>query len=136
MEEIDVSLPSKFIDASVDEDFDKALKIAKLMAKQHHRPLTDELKILSDSAAMVLSIDEMTAVFSMVEDIRKYEAQRRINRHSSDADLLRSSWICGVCPMSDLKHQKGEWYHVQEDGTLKPVDYDKEVKEYYKNWRT
>ncbi|MDD7005712.1 MAG: hypothetical protein SPI42_01780 [Lactobacillus johnsonii] len=74
MEEIDLSLPSKFMDACVDEDFDEALKVAKLMAKQHHRPLTDELKILSDSAAMVLSIDEMTAVFSMVEDIRKYEA--------------------------------------------------------------
>ncbi|WNW29492.1 hypothetical protein RP299_04020 [Lactobacillus johnsonii] len=74
MEEIDLGLPSKFIDASVDEDFDKALKIVKLIAKQHHRTLTDELKILSDSAAMVLSIDEMTAVFSMVEDIRKYEA--------------------------------------------------------------
>lgn len=74
MEEINLSLPSKFIDASVDEDFDEALKVAKLMAKQHHRLLTDELKILSDSAAMVLSIDEMTAVFSMVEDIRKYEA--------------------------------------------------------------
>lgn len=136
MEEIDVSLPSKFIDASVDEDFDKALKIAKLMAKQHHRPLTDELKILSDSAAMVSSIDEMTAVFSMVEDIRNYEAQRRINRYSRDADLLRSSWICRVCLMSDLKYQKGEWYHVQEDGTLKPVNYEKEVKEYYKKWRT
>lgn len=74
MEEIDLGLPSKFIDASVDEDFDKALKIVKLIAKQHRRTLTDELKILSDSAAMVLSIDEMTAVFSMVEDIRKYEA--------------------------------------------------------------
>ena len=36
--------------------------------------------------------------------------------------------------MSDLKHQKGEWYHVQEDGTLKPVNYEKEVKEYYKKW--
>lgn len=35
--------------------------------------------------------------------------------------------------MSDLKYQKGEWYHVQEDGSLEPVDYDKEVKEYYKN---
>ena len=23
---------------------------------------------------------------------------------------------------------------MQEDGTLKPVDYDKEVKEYYKKW--
>lgn len=37
--------------------------------------------------------------------------------------------------MSDLKYQKGEWYHVQEDGTLKPVNYEKEVKEYYKKWR-
>ena len=34
--------------------------------------------------------------------------------------------------MNDLKYQKGEWYHVQEDGTLKHVDYLKEVKEYYK----
>lgn len=135
MEEIDLGLPSKFIDASVDEDFDKALKIVKLIAKQHRRTLTDELKILSDSAAMVLSIDEMTAVFSMVEDIRKYEAQRSINYCSRDADLLRCSRICRVCLMSDLKYQKGEWYHVQEDGTLKSVDYDKEVEEYYKKWR-
>ena len=37
--------------------------------------------------------------------------------------------------MSDLKYQKGEWYHVQEDATLKPVDYKEEVKEYYKKWR-
>lgn len=37
--------------------------------------------------------------------------------------------------MSDLKYQKGEWYHVQEDATLKSVDYDKEVEEYYKKWR-
>ena len=74
MNKIDLSLPSKFMDACVAKDKDNALRLAKLMAKQHHRPLTDELKILSDSAAMVLSIDEMTAVFSMVEDIRKYEA--------------------------------------------------------------
>lgn len=74
MDKIDLSLPSKFIDASVDEDFDKALKIAKLIAKQHHLTLTDELEISSNSAAMVSSIDEMTAVFSMVEDIRNYEA--------------------------------------------------------------
>lgn len=37
--------------------------------------------------------------------------------------------------MSDLKYQKGEWYHVQEDGTLKLVDYEEELKEYYKKWR-
>ena len=54
---------------------------------------------------------------------------------SSNADLLRRSWTCGFCTMSDLKYQKGEWYHVQEDGTLKSVDYDKEVEEYYKKWR-
>lgn len=36
--------------------------------------------------------------------------------------------------MSDLKYQKGEWYHVQEDGSLEPVDYEKEVKEYYEKW--
>lgn len=48
--------------------------------------------------------------------------------------MLRRSWICRVCPMSDLKYQKGEWYHVQEDGTLKLIDYEKELKEYYKKW--
>lgn len=36
--------------------------------------------------------------------------------------------------MSDFKYQKCEWYHVQKDGTLKPVDYEKEVKEYYYKW--
>ena len=74
--------------------------------------------------------------FILIKDLRKYEAQCRSNRCSSNADLPRCCRICGVCTMSDLKYQKGEWYHVQEDGTLKPVDYDKEVKEYYKNWRT
>lgn len=49
--------------------------------------------------------------------------------------MLRRSWICGFRFMSDLKYQKGEWYHVQEDGTLEPVNYDKEVEEYYKKWR-
>lgn len=48
--------------------------------------------------------------------------------------MPRRSWTCGVCTMSDLKYQKGEWYHVQEDGTLKLVDYEEEVKEYYKKW--
>lgn len=36
--------------------------------------------------------------------------------------------------MSDLKYQKGKWYHVQKDGTLNPVNYKKEVKEYYDKW--
>lgn len=48
--------------------------------------------------------------------------------------MLRRSKLCRVCPMSDLKYQKGEWYHVQEDRTLKPIDYENEVKEYYKKW--
>ncbi|KFL97892.1 hypothetical protein HMPREF5175_00733 [Lactobacillus gasseri SV-16A-US] len=50
--------------------------------------------------------------------------------------MLRCCRFCGVLPMSsNLKYQKGKWYHVQEDGSLKPVDYDKEVKDYYKKWR-
>lgn len=73
--------------------------------------------------------------FSLIKDLIKHEVQCRINHCSSDADLPRCSRICGVCTMSDLKYQKGEWYHVQEDGTLKPVDYEEEVKEYYKKWR-
>lgn len=72
----------------------------------------------------------------MIKGPRNYEVQCRINRNGININLLRCSRICRVCTMSDLKYQKGEWYHVQEDGTLKPVDYDKEVKEYYKNWRT
>ena len=72
----------------------------------------------------------------MVRELRKYEAQCRINQYSRDANLLRCCRICGVLSMSNnLKYQKGKWYHVQEDGSLKPVDYDKEVEEYYKKWR-
>ena len=74
MSEIDFSLPRKFVDACVAKDEDNSLKIAKLIAKQHNFSLEQELQILSDIAAIALSIDEMTAVFSMVEDIRKYEA--------------------------------------------------------------
>lgn len=73
--------------------------------------------------------------FSLIKDLIKHEVQFRNNHCSSNADLPRRSWTCGFCLMSDLKYQKGEWYHVQEDGTLKPVDYEKEVKEYYKKWR-
>ena len=72
--------------------------------------------------------------FISIKELRKYEVQCRSNRCSSNADLPRRSWTCGFCLMSYLKYQKGEWYHVQEDGTLEPVDYDKEVKEYYKKW--
>lgn len=73
--------------------------------------------------------------FILIKDLIKHEVQCRNNRCSSNADLLRCSWTCGFCLMSDLKYQKGEWYHVQEDGTLEPVNYDKEVEEYYKKWR-
>ena len=91
---------------------------------------------IADSCLSPLSYAETGIVLSMVREARLNEnrAQRRINRHSSDADLLRRSWICGFRFMSDLKYQKGEWYHVQEDGTLEPVDYEEEVKEYYKKW--
>ena len=70
----------------------------------------------------------------MIKELRNHEVQCRINRCSSNTDLPRGSWTCGVCTMSDLKYQKGIWYHVQTDGTLKPVNYEKEVKEYYKKW--
>lgn len=73
MSKIDLSLPSKFVDACVAKDKDNSLKIAKLIAKQHNVSLEQELQILSDTAAIALSIDEMTAVFTMAEDIRKHE---------------------------------------------------------------
>lgn len=46
MEEIDVSLPSKFMDACVAKNRDKALRLAKLMAKQHNCTLKAELDLL------------------------------------------------------------------------------------------
>lgn len=70
----DFSSPSKFVDACVAKDKDNSIKIAKLIAKKYNVSLEQELQILSDMAAIALSIDEMTAVFSMIEDIRKYEA--------------------------------------------------------------
>ena len=135
MEEIDLSLPSKFMDACVAKDKDKALRLAKLMAKQHNCSFKAELNMLYFDAT-VLPSKYSYPMTSMVKELRKHEAQCRINHYSRDADLLRSCWICGVLPMSsNLKYQTGEWYHVQEDGSLKPVNYDKEVKEYYKKWR-
>lgn len=32
---------------------------------------------------------------------------------------------------TDLVYRKGEWYHLKDDELI-PVDYEKEVKEYYK----
>lgn len=134
MEEIDVSLPSKFMDACVAKNRDKALRLAKLMAKQHNCTLKAELDLL-DFDASILSSEYRLPITTMIKELRKHEAQRSINYCSRDTHLLRCSRICGFCPMSDLKYQKGEWYRVQEDGTLKPVNYEKEVKEYYKKWR-
>lgn len=34
----------------------------------------------------------------------------------------------------NLKNIKGAWYHVDTDGTLKAVDYEKEIQKYYRNW--
>ena len=134
MEEIDVSLPSKFMDACVAKNKDKALRLAKLMAKQHNCTLKAELDLL-DFDASILSSEYRLPITTMIKELRKHEAQRSINYCSRDVNLLRCSGICGFCFMSDLKYQKGEWYYVQEDGTLKLVDYDKEVEEYYKKRR-
>lgn len=135
MEEIDLSLPSKFMDACVAKDKDKALRLAKLMAKQHNCTLKAELDIL-DFDASILSSEYRLPIATMIKELKKHEVQRSINYCSRDVNLLRSCWICGVLPMSsNLKYQTGEWYHVQEDETLEPVNYDKEVEEYYKKWR-
>lgn len=34
----------------------------------------------------------------------------------------------------DLKYSKGAWYHVDNDGKLTPIDYEKEIHEYYQHW--
>ena len=133
MSKIDLSLPSRFMDACVAKDKDEALRLAKLMAEQANFTLKAELDALDFSAGS-LSSEYRLPIQIMINELRDYEVQRRINRCSSNADLPRRSRICRVCPMSDLKYQKGEWYHVQEDGTLEPVNYEKEVKEYYKKW--
>ena len=62
MEEIDVSLPSKFMDACVAKDKDKALRLAKLMAKQHNCTLKAELDILDFDASMILSIKKVNGI--------------------------------------------------------------------------
>ena len=93
MEEIDVSLPSKFLDACVAKNKDKALRLAKLMAKQHNCTLKAELDIL-DFDASILSSEYRLPIATMIKELRKYEAQRRINRYSRDADLLWCSRIC------------------------------------------
>lgn len=73
MEEIDVSLPSKFMDACVAKNKDKALRLVKLMAKQHNCTLKTELGLL-DFDASILSSEYRLPIATMVKELRKYEA--------------------------------------------------------------
>lgn len=72
MEEIDLSLPSKFMDACVAKDKDKALRLAKLMAKQHSCTLKAELDIL-DFDASILSSEYRLPIATMIKELRKHE---------------------------------------------------------------
>lgn len=73
MEEIDVSLPSKFMDACVAKDKDNALKVVKLLAKQHNCTLKAELDLL-DFDASILSSEYRLPIATMIKELRKYEA--------------------------------------------------------------
>lgn len=73
MEEIDVSLPSKFMDACVAKDNVKALRLAKLMAKQYNCTLKTELDIL-DFMASILFSEYRLPIATMIKELRKYEA--------------------------------------------------------------
>ena len=73
MEEIDLSLPSKFMDACVAKDKDNALKVVKLLAKQHNFPLKAELDLL-DFDASILSSEYRLPIATMIKELRKYEA--------------------------------------------------------------
>lgn len=73
MEEIDLSLPSKFMDACVAKDKDNALKVVKLLAKQHNCTLKAELDLL-DFDASILSSEYRLPIATMIKELRKYEA--------------------------------------------------------------
>lgn len=73
MEEIDVSLPSKFMDACVAKNKDKALRLAKLMAEQANFTLKAELDIL-DFGASISSSEYRLPIATMIKELRKYEA--------------------------------------------------------------
>lgn len=34
----------------------------------------------------------------------------------------------------NLKYTKGAWYHMDTNGQLKPINYEKEIQKYYRNW--
>lgn len=73
MEEIDLSLPGKFMDACVAKDKDNALKLAKLMVKQQNCSFKAELNMLYFGAT-VLPSEYSYPMRSMVKELRKYEA--------------------------------------------------------------
>lgn len=72
MEEIDVSLPSKFMDACVAKNKDEALRLVKLMAEQVNFTLKAELDALDFSAGS-LSSEYRLPIQIMINELRNYE---------------------------------------------------------------
>ena len=73
MSKIDLSLPSKFMDACVAKDKDESLRLAKLMAEQANFTLKAELDIL-DFDASILSSEYRLPIATMIKELRKHEA--------------------------------------------------------------
>lgn len=69
MQEIDLSLVSKFVDASMAHDKKLALRLAKKIAEQHNCSLDFELNALEWSANW-LKTDERIATQAMVLALR------------------------------------------------------------------
>ncbi len=82
MKEIDLSLPSKFMDACVAKDKDKALRLAKLMAEQHNCTLKAELDIL-DFDASILSSEYRLPIATMIN-----------MKHSAELIAIAGMLIC------------------------------------------
>lgn len=72
MSEIDLSLPSKFMDACVAKDSIEALRLAVLIANKHNRTLKAELDLL-DFDASILSSEYRLPIKIMIKELRKYE---------------------------------------------------------------
>ena len=72
MEEINLSLPSKFMDACVAKDKDEALRLVKLMAEQANFTLKAELDALDFSAGS-LSSEYRLPIQIMINELRNYE---------------------------------------------------------------
>lgn len=73
MQKNDLTLPGKFMDACVAKDKKEALRLAKLMAKQHNCSFRAELNMLYFDAT-VLPPKYSYPMTSMVKELRKYEA--------------------------------------------------------------